>query len=608
MWEIIESLLKEIYSDDESEYILKEIKKIYKSLKTKEQKESCFLDNLKNSEIALITYPDSIKKRNGKSFSALREFIEKNNLKESFNILHILPFYIWDTDRGFSIVDYYNICPRYGDWEDIQRFSKDFYLMFDFVFNHSSIKNPMVQGSLICRHIKEDDQRYRKYCKYKDFTIAFSEQDKPREEELSSLARPRPYPVLTHYYIVEKEGEFEAFLGETKEEVVGSGWVWTTFSRKKAEQTCQVDLNIRNAKCFVEIIRILFFYIQNNASLIRFDAIAYLWKKIGKSSIHEKETYIIVEILNRIISMIKQDVLTVCEVNEPQDTILRYLGDECHKGCHLCYQFTHFPLSVYSIMKENGEVYSNWLKSFPNIYGRQFIMVLGSHDGMGLKPVEGILSKKEINIFCKMLSENHKALLNYGYLGKKKRNLYEACATPWSLVNTGEEKEEIALNKYLVVAALGLSIKGIPAIYINGLLATENFYPKKGLDERRTINREMFSFNDLSKELIDPRKRKYKVLNSIKNLISLRKTQKSFSPNSSLKVIDSKNTKLICFKRGKDILAVFNVSSKAQKTEIILEGVKKAEDIASEKLFKVKNNKIQIKLRPFCFFWIKLIF
>ena len=165
---------------------------------------------------------------------------------DTFPVLHILPFYPWDTDRGFSVKDYCGVDPRNGTWEDIGKITAGgTELMFDFVANHASVSNPLVQGALISRHAKPDDCP-SECLPFKDFVIAFEDDEKPDDATLALLARPRPHPVLTRYFVVRREVgssvEFQAILGDPAVDipadmdngnigVIGGGWVWTTFSR-----------------------------------------------------------------------------------------------------------------------------------------------------------------------------------------------------------------------------------------------------------------------------------------------------------------------------------------------------------------------------------------
>ena len=224
----------------------------------------------------------------------LRQFLSSRTINvggterkpgEVFKLLHVLPFYPWDTDRGFSVKDYRKVDERNGTWDDLEDFVKDdIGLMFDFVANHASVENPLIQASLIQRHIQAGMPQYGEVQAYRDFVIAYAKGKQPSKENLLKLARPRPNPVLTPYYVVHdtETNLCKARLGapevdglaEGREKVLGDGVVWTTFSRGKdaesgREETRQVDLNFSNFRVLVEVVKILLFYIEKGAELVR---------------------------------------------------------------------------------------------------------------------------------------------------------------------------------------------------------------------------------------------------------------------------------------------------------------------------------------------------
>ena len=104
---------------------------IYKSLKKKA---------LSQNDIILITYANTITEKNNKPFLILRKFL-KNYIKNSFSIIHILPFFPSSSDGGFSVIDYFKIDQRNGSWTDISNLSKNYKIMADVVLNHGSRKS-----------------------------------------------------------------------------------------------------------------------------------------------------------------------------------------------------------------------------------------------------------------------------------------------------------------------------------------------------------------------------------------------------------------------------------------------------------------------------------
>ena len=106
--------------------------------------------------------------------------------------------------------------------------------------------------------------------------------------------------------------------------------------------------------------------------------------------------------------------MSVAEVNEPQDTVLPYLGSaDAGVESDLAYQFAHFPLAVHALHSGDARYYKRWLGTLEPFAGRQFITVFGSHDGMGRKPVLGLLPDEDLERMVEDLVARHGALPNY---------------------------------------------------------------------------------------------------------------------------------------------------------------------------------------------------
>ena len=177
------------------------------------------------------------------------------------NGIHILPFYPWSSDDGFSVKDYRAVDSALGGWEDVERLGRSFRLMFDGVINHASVQGKWFQAFL------RDEAPYRDYF----LTVA-------GDPDLSQVVRPRTLPLLT---------EFQTTSGMRR--------VWTTFSADQA------DLDFHNPDVLLEIFDILLMYAERGAQFIRLDAIAYLWKEIGTNCIHLPQTHAVIQLLRAVL-------------------------------------------------------------------------------------------------------------------------------------------------------------------------------------------------------------------------------------------------------------------------------------------------------------------
>jgi hypothetical protein len=117
---------------------------------------------------------------------------------------------------------------------------------------------------------------------------------------------------------------------------------------------------------------------------------------------------------------------------------------------------------------------------------------------MAMKQAGELLPSKELSWLGTKLSESPRnCLVNYATKPGGVKIVYECCGTPWSIINgSGElidddvELRFTKISRYLAVVGAGLSLRGMPAIYLNGLLCSTNFLPEEGLDENRTILRQ----------------------------------------------------------------------------------------------------------------------
>ncbi len=561
------------------------------------------------NDIILNTYADSIQDESYSPLETLSNFSRKY-IQPIINGCHILPFYKWDTDRGFSVLDYYSVDPRNGSWEQFSELKNSFdVLMVDCVLNHASLDNPIVQGSL-----KDEGQ-------YRNFVITYSDEDKPSEEDQLKITRARPYPVLTRYYVVEVEKKRLAIFNKPLDgNILKKGWVWTTFSRANNPDgtvaTRQVDLNFKNPKVFLEIVKLLLFYISKGATWIRLDAIGYLWKNVGTSCLHLPETHLFIEVISELFNGLESmDIVLISEVNEPQERALQYLGSVKGQKSDMIYLFTHFPLAVHAVLTGTAKYYNKWLPSLKIASGRLFVSVLGTHDGMGMKPIGNWLPEVEKHKLQQILLHDHDALANYARLPGGDTIVYELCATPWNFINKDQSEPDFLtnLNRYLAVLALGLMIKGVPSIYINGLLGITN--NKEKLDENRTINRQVLYAKELNIELNNKNSQMSLLMSEVLKLIAIRKGEEAFDLDGTFEVLDLNPTVvsvLLSDKTStKKLIAMVNVSNFKQEIFVDCSQLGFNQELLFDVITKnplkipAQGTKLSIKLAPYQISWLR---
>jgi len=300
------------------------LKKYSKDISFKNKKK-LFLDE---KDIVLITYGDSIKEINKKPLKTLGEFIDKY-ITNQISIVHILPFYPYSSDDGFSVIDYKKVNPDLGDRKDILDINQKIDSMIDLIANHISSKSIWFK-----EYLKGNP-------KYDNYFISID-----KDTDISSVTRARAHPLLTKF--------------KRKNKKI---YIWTTFSAD------QIDLNYANEKVLMEMIDVILFYASKNARIIRLDAIGHIWKKLGTSCINLKETHYIIQLIRTILNEIFPDVLLVTETNVPHKENISYFGNGNNEA-QLVYQFALPLLILNTFYTGDASHLLEWASKIKNITGK----------------------------------------------------------------------------------------------------------------------------------------------------------------------------------------------------------------------------------------------
>ncbi|GAB6069147.1 alpha-amylase family glycosyl hydrolase [Thiomicrorhabdus hydrogeniphila] len=443
-------------------------------------------------DIMLITYGDSVLEEGEKPLKTLKKTLDFY-LKESVSMVHILPYYPYTSDGGFAVSDYEIINPDLGDWSDVTEISHDYKIMADLVINHCSSEHPWFKA------FEAGDP------KYQDYFVQASPTD-----DLSAVVRPRTTPLLR--------------ITHTPE---GEKYVWCTFSHD------QIDLNFANPVVLLEIMKLISLYIDKGASIFRLDAIGFLWKIIGTTCIHLPETHMAIQLMRALIEYRLPDAIIITETNVPKRENLTYFGNA--NEAHMVYNFSLPPLLINAMITGSAKYLKNWLMSMPPAQmGTAYLNFIASHDGIGVRPVEGILDPEELqNMIYALQSFGAKVSWRTGLNGEK--HPYEInIALIDAFKGTAEGEDDYQVERMLSAHAIAIALEGIPAIYIHSFFATENDYEMlEQTEHNRDINRHKWQSNALRTILENSDSVNAKVLNGLNKLIALRKQQSAFHPNAT---------------------------------------------------------------------------
>ncbi|NBC22234.1 MAG: alpha-amylase [Gammaproteobacteria bacterium] len=439
----------------------------------------------------VISYGNSIVDGVHKPLDLLHDFL-KEHLADAVSGVHILPFFPFTSDEGFSVTDYRAVNASLGEWSDIRRIAGDFKLMSDLVLNHVSSQSVWFHEYL---------QSHPPYDRF------FFEADP--QADLSAVVRTRTHPLLREV-----------------ETANGPKHVWCTFSHD------QVDLNFANPEVLLEFLRVLRLHIDNGVRIVRLDAVAFLWKEIGTSCIHMPQTHAIVRLMRLLLDYAPEGVVLLTETNVPNSENLTYFGNR--NEAHVIYNFPLPPLILHALLTGSSRHLNEWQMAMPPAQlGCTYLNFTASHDGIGLRPAEGLLDDAETATMIDTV-RGFGAMVSMRSMPEGER-AYELNTTYFdALAGTTDGPDEWQTQRFLCSQTIVMALEGIPAFYIHALLATRNDHEGvRRTGQPRTINRYRWHYPDLQAALADEHDPHARVLAALKARLAIRRRQKAFHPNAT---------------------------------------------------------------------------
>ena len=564
--EKVKQYLFQIYSNDLSK---KQINNLFLNIK------SIFTQPMKRSknklwsekDFLLITYADSIKKNNQKNFTTLNSFLKK--YCKEFSYIHILPFFPFSSDDGFAVEDYKKIKIEHGSWKDLKKITKTFDIMVDLVINHCSSKNKLFKNFL------EDKNPG------KNFFIN-SEKKFPKSNK---IVRPRSSDLSKKVLVDGK-----------------NTYVWCTFGHD------QVDFDFRNPNVLLYFFEIIKFYLDQDITSFRLDAVAFLWKELGTRCINLPQTHNIIRLIRLIIDRFYNKTLVITETNIPSHENLTYFGN--NNEAHCIYNFSLAPLLIHAVVSGNSFYLKKWSRGMPPAQeNNSYLNFLSTHDGIGMRPVEGILPENEIQKYFNFFKKQG-GLFSYRTNAGKK-SVYEVNIT---LLEAFKEcyngKDKFVLERFILAHTILFSMEGIPAIYIQNYLGSKNDNAKvKKTNSFRSINRRNWNFDSLVKIFKNKSNINSKILHSLNRLMVLRKKQIAFHPNATQFTLQLGDIFFGIWRqsidRSQSIFCISNLTNVKQKISLLdinLISTNNWFDILSNK--KIKNIGDELLFKPYQTFWI----
>ncbi|HDT4954772.1 sugar phosphorylase [Enterobacter kobei] len=512
-------------------------------------------------DVVLITYADQFSAKGEKALPVFTRFYNEW-LARTFSHVHLLPFYPWSSDDGFSVIDYHSVAPETGSWQDVAELKQSASLMFDFVCNHMSAKSEWFANYLAQKP------------GFDDFFISVDP-----ETDLSAVTRPRALPLLT---------PFKLHDGSVRH-------LWTTFSDD------QIDLNFASPQVLIAMVDVLLHYLAEGARYIRLDAVGFMWKIPGTSCIHLEQTHCLIQLFRAITDVVAPGTVIITETNVPHKDNISYFGDGENEA-QMVYQFSLPPLVLHAVHRQDVKALCQWAGSLalPSTKTTWFNF-LASHDGIGLNPLRGILPESEILSLVEKLQQEG-ALVNWKNNPDGTRSPYEINVTYLDALSSQDSPDDERIARFILAHAVLLSFPGVPAVYIQSILGSRNDYEGvERLGYNRAINRKKYTTGQVDLELNNKQSIRHKIYSRLSELIAIRRGERAFHPDAQamFESLDEQILKIVrVADNGERITALFNFSHNVHTVyEKVLSGV--------ELLSGQAIDGTELTLNPWQVMWIK---
>lgn len=512
-------------------------------------------------DVVLITYADQFSAKGEKALPVFTRFYNEW-LSRTFSHVHLLPFYPWSSDDGFSVIDYHEVAPETGTWRDVAELKQSASLMFDFVCNHMSAKSEWFANYLAQKP------------GYEDFFISVDP-----ETDLSAVTRPRALPLLTPFTLHDNSVRH----------------LWTTFSDD------QIDLNFASPQVLIAMVDVLLHYLMEGARYIRLDAVGFMWKIPGTTCIHLEQTHCLIQLFRAITDAVAPGTVIITETNVPHKDNISYFGDGENEA-QMVYQFSLPPLVLHAVHRQDVKALCQWAGSLalPSTHTTWFNF-LASHDGIGLNPLRGILPESEILSLVEKLQQEG-ALVNWKNNPDGTRSPYEINVTYLDALSLRDSSDDERIARFILAHAVLLSFPGVPAVYIQSILGSRNDYEGvERLGYNRAINRKKYAAGQVDRELNNKKSMRYQIYSRLSELIAIRRGESAFHPDSQA-IFDAIGEHILKIvrvaKNGEQITALFNFSNKMQT-------VYEQPLLGTELLSGQNISGTELTLNPWQVMWIK---
>ncbi|WP_437369359.1 alpha-amylase family protein [Maribacter litoralis] len=540
-----------------------------------------------------------------------------NGLKEKLpyfedlgiNFLHLMPITTrpaGENDGGYAVNSYHEIDSKYGTKTDFLDFTKkarknDMFIMLDFVVNHTSDEFEWAQKA------KEGNLHYQNYY------YTYSDRHIPDEFE----------KTLPEIFPQSAPGNF-TYNDEMEK------WVMTCFN------TYQWDLNYRNPEVFIEMLSNLVGLANLGVDVIRFDALAFLWKKLGTLSQNLPEAHTLISLFRLCLQVVAPGVILLAEAIVAPRNIIKYFGEGTLTGneCEVAYNASLMALLWNSIATKKASLLVKSVSEIPTKpQDATWVNYIRCHDDIGLGYDDDFVramgydptAHKQfiLNYYCGKLEWSPAKGLMFMYNPKNGDGRITGSAASLLGLETALEQKndkivDYAITKILMMHGIILTYGGIPMIYAGDEIATLNDYSyeqnEDHINDNRWVNRPMQNWNIVAKIKTEKDSPSTTVYNGLKKMIRLRKEHTVFADTNNIKIHGCPNEHIFVFQRSHEDESVWVLSNFNEVTETInigwllsigiLTGKNSIDLLTGESIEFIQN---ELALKPYEQLWIKNI-
>ncbi len=469
--------------------------------------------------------------------------------------LHLMPLFKapeGENDGGYAVSSYREVHPPLGTMEQLASLSRDLRtagisLVVDLVFNHTADEHVWAQ------------QAAAGDLEYQEFYRIFPDRKIPDAYERT----------LREIFPDEHPGAF-TFRPEI------SKWVWTTF------HSYQWDLNYANPAVFNRMAEEMLFLANQGVEVLRLDAVAFIWKKMGTSCENLPEAHRLIQTFNAAARIAAPSLLFKSEAIVHPDDVARYIHPD---ECQLSYNPLVMALLWNSLATRRVDLLSQALASrFRNHPACAWVNYVRCHDDIGWTFSDEDAARLGIN------GGDHRKFLNEFYRGRFPGSFARGlpfqenpktgdcrisgttaslCGLEKALNEEGPAEVELAIRRILLIHGVILTIGGIPLFYLGDEIGMLNDYTYQEspahMHDSRWVHRPAADWQRYALRS-DPTSVEGRVNLGLKQLIQLRKSLPVLT-GGELDTIETENPHVLGFvhaHEGKRILALANFSEQEQ--------------------------------------------